>query len=114
MNDDTLLNFALNQEKYVDQVLEKLVEYSGLTEKNKKLLKPVSSRPGVMYGSYKAHKASVENCLHFVGQLPVLVACHCPNLSALNTPIYKLAKFLVPILKPLLTNEFTVCFFSFY
>ena len=114
MNDDTLLNFALNQEKYVDQVLEKLVEYSSLTEKNKKLLKPVSSRPGVMYGSYKAHKASVENCLQFVGQLPVLVACHCPNLSALNTPIYKLAKFLVPILKPLLTNEFTVCFFSFY
>ena len=70
MNDDTLLNFALNQEK-------------------NKSLKPVGSRPGVMYGSYKAHKASVENCPQFVGQLPVLVACHCPNLSALNTPIYK-------------------------
>ena len=29
-------------------------------------------------------------------------------MSALNTPTYKLAKFLVPILKPLKTNEFTV------
>ena len=30
------------------------------------------------------------------------------NFVALNTPTYKLAKFLVPILKPLTTNEFTV------
>ena len=29
-------------------------------------------------------------------------------MSALNTPTYKLRKFLVPILKPLRTNEFTV------
>ena len=29
-------------------------------------------------------------------------------MSALNTPTYKLAKFLVPILEPLTTNEFTV------
>ena len=29
-------------------------------------------------------------------------------MTALNTPTYKLAKFLVPILKPLTTNEFTV------
>ena len=29
-------------------------------------------------------------------------------MSALNTPNYKLAKLLVPILKPLTTNEFTV------
>ena len=29
-------------------------------------------------------------------------------MSALNTPTYKLVKFLVPILKPLTTNRFTV------
>ena len=29
-------------------------------------------------------------------------------MSALNTPTYKLAKYLVPILKPLTANEFTV------
>ena len=50
-----------------------------------------------MYGSCKVHKASVGNCPPFR-----------PILLALNTPTYKLAKFLVPILKPLTTNEFTV------
>ena len=67
-----------------------------MTEKTKKSLEPVSTRPGAMYGSSKVHKTSVENCPPFR-----------PILSALNTPTYKLAKFLVPILKPLTTNEFT-------
>ena len=43
-----------------------------MTEKNKESLKPVGSRPGVMYGSCKAHKTSVENYPQFVGQLPVI------------------------------------------
>ena len=71
-----------------------------MTEKIRKSLKPVGTRPGVMYGSCKVHKASVGNCPPFR-----------PILSTLNTPTYKLAKFLVPILKPLTTNEFTVNFF---
>ena len=50
-----------------------------------------------MYGSCKVHQASVGNCPPFR-----------PLLSALNTPTCKLAKFLVSILKPLTTNEFTV------
>ena len=50
-----------------------------------------------MYGSCKVHKASVDNCPSFL-----------PILLPLNTPTYKLAKFLVPILKPLTTNEFTL------
>ena len=54
-----------------------------MTEKTKKSLEPVSTRPGAMYGSSKVHKTSVENCPPFR-----------PN-------------FLVPILKPLTTNEFT-------
>ena len=33
---------------------------------------------------------------------------HTPILSAINTPTYKLAKFLVPILKSLTSNEYTV------
>ena len=31
-----------------------------------------------------------------------------PNLSAIGTPTYKLAKFLVPMLEPLTTNEYTI------
>ena len=68
-----------------------------MTEKTRKSLKPVGTRPGIMYGSCKLHKASAGDCPRFR-----------PILSALNTPTYKLAKLLVPILKPLTTNEFTV------
>ena len=95
LKDGTLLNFAINQEKHIDKILKKLVESKSMTEKAKKSLKPVVTRPGVMYGSCNVHKASVGNCPPFR-----------PILSALNTPLYKLAKFLVPIFKPLTTNEF--------
>ena len=68
-----------------------LSEGASMTKKIRKFLKPVGTRPG------KVHIASVGNCPPFR-----------PIFSALNTPTYKLAKFLVPILKPLATNEFTV------
>ena len=97
LKDDTLLHFAINQEKHVDKVPKKLAESKSMAEKAMKPLKPVGARPAVMYGSCKVHKASVENCPPF-----------SPVLSAFNTPTYKLAKFLVPILKPLTTNEFTL------
>ena len=97
LKDDTLLKFAINQEKHVDKVVKNFVESKSVTEKVRISLKPVGTRPGIMYGSCKVHKASVGNCPPFR-----------PILSALNTPTYKLAKFLVPILKPLTTNEFTV------
>ena len=93
LKDDTLLNFAISQEKNVDKVLKKLVESKSMTEKTRKYLKPVGSRPGFMYGSCKVHEARVGNCSPFRR-----------ILSALNTPTYKLAKFLVSILKPLTTN----------
>ena len=97
LKDKTLLNFAINQEKHVDTVLKKFVESKSMTEKTRKSLKPVGTRPNIIYGSCKVHKASVWNCPPFRR-----------ILSALNTPTYKLAKFLVPILKPLTTNEFTI------
>ena len=77
---DTLLNFAVNQEKHVDKVIKKLVESKSMTEKTRKLLKPVGSRPGIMHGSCKVHKVSVVNRPPFR-----------PILSALNTPTYRLA-----------------------
>ena len=68
-----------------------------MTEINRKSLKRVGIRPGIMHGSCKVHKASLKNCLPFQ-----------PILSALNSPTYKLATFFVSILKPLTTNEYTV------
>ena len=50
-----------------------------------------------MYGLCKVHKDIIDNCPPFR-----------PILSTINTPTYKLAKFLVPILKSLTSNEFVV------
>ena len=47
----------------------------------------VGTRAGIMYGLRKFHK-NINNCLPFR-----------PIFSAINTPTYKLAKTLVPILK---------------
>ena len=50
-----------------------------------------------MHGNCKVHKQQVDGCPPFR-----------PILSALQTPTYNLAKFLVPILNPLTKNEYTV------
>ena len=62
LKDDTLLNFAINQEKHVDKVPKKLVETKSMREKTRKFLKPVGTRLGVMCGSCKVGKASIGNC----------------------------------------------------
>ena len=85
---DTLFNLAANRVKYVDTVLKKIVESNNMNKTPEKSFKPVSTRPGVMYGLYKAHRTSVDNCPLF-----------WPILLALNTPSYKLAQFFTPILK---------------
>ena len=54
---------------------------------------PTGSTPGILFGLPKVHKA---NCLVR------------PIFSAIGTYNYKLAKFLVPILQPLTSNQFTV------
>ena len=58
---------------------------------------PEGSRPGILYGNPKIHKPVVDNLPKFR-----------PILSAINTPGYNLAKFLIPILEPLTHNEFTI------
>ena len=50
-----------------------------------------------MYGNCKVHKQQVDGCPPFR-----------PILSALQTPTYNLAQFLVPILNLLTKNEYTV------
>ena len=92
-----ILNFAVNQEKRVDNIFKKLVATNSITEEGRKCLKSVGTKPGVMKGLCKVHKNMIDNCL------PLL-----PNLSAIITPTYKLAKVLVPILKSLTNNEYMV------
>ena len=50
-----------------------------------------------MYESPKVHKPVINNCPKFR-----------PILSTIGTPTYKIAKFLVPILSPLTSSEFSV------
>ena len=97
LKNDGILNFAINQEKRVDNILKKLVASKSISEETRRSLKPVGTRPGIMYGLFKFHKDIVDNCPPFR-----------PILSAINSPTYKLAKFLVPILKSLTSNEHTV------
>ena len=63
LKDGTLLDFAINQEKHVDKALKKFVESKIMIEKTRKSLKPVGTRPGIMYGTCNVHKASVGDCL---------------------------------------------------
>ena len=70
---------------------------SKISEKEHELVYPRGSRPGILYGSPKVHKPVITNCPKF-----------CPIMSMIGTPTYKLAKFLVPTLPPLTSNEFLV------
>ena len=57
---------------------------------------PIGTRPGILYGQPKVHKTVINNIPQFR-----------PILSAINTPVYKLAKYLIPILPPLTVNDYT-------
>ena len=58
-------------------------------------LSPLGSRREVMHGSAKVHKVVIDGLSSFR-----------PILSAISTPTYKLAKFLVPFLERLTTNDY--------
>ena len=72
---DGILNFAITQEKRVDNILKTLVAFNSTSEETRSL-KPVGTRPGIMYGLCKNHKDIIDNC-------PFR-----PILSAINTPTY--------------------------
>ena len=97
LKNDGILNFVINQEKHVDNILKKLVASNSISEKTRRSLKPVGTRPGIMYGLCKVQKDIIDHCSPFR-----------PILSTINTPTYQLAKFLVPTLKSLSSNESTV------
>ena len=66
----------------------KRLEKSGtLSTEQYKKIKAVRSRPGILYGLCKVHKAITDIYPQFR-----------PIISANGTPNYKLAKFLIPIL----------------
>ena len=92
-----ILNFSINHEKNINNYLKRLEKPGTLSSKQYEKIKAIGSRPGILYGLCKVHKAITDICLPF--RL---------TLSAIGTPNYKPAKFLAPKLSSSTFNEFTV------
>ena len=95
----TFLQFpkhTLNLEDKANRLIKKLKENNCISEREYKSLYVVGSSPGVMYGLPKIHKEN--NPMR-------------PVVSSINTPFYKLAKFLIPAIENFSKNEFTQQFF---
>ena len=90
-------NFLINLEKKIREPLKELYQLDIIDKKTYEKLCSVGSHFGILYGLAKVHKQLLNNCPPFR-----------PILSAIGTPTYNIAKFLVPILKPLTTNDYTL------
>ena len=89
------LNYLLDEEKEIRKFLKELKDKNVITDSEFKFLNPCGSQPGVLYGLCKFHKESMGNSPPFR-----------PILSAINTPSYKLAKCLIPLLSDLTKNDY--------
>ena len=76
LKNDAFLNFVINQEKRIDTILKILVDSNSMSKEMCKFVKPVVTRPGIMYGNCKVHKQKVDGCPPFR-----------TILSALQTPL---------------------------
>ena len=94
---DSHLNFLINSQDKTKNIFKNLHDEESLADMLYKKISPVGCRPGILYGQAKVHKPVINNC-----------SCFRPRLYAINTPSYKLAKFLVHILSTLSINKYTV------
>ena len=78
----------------IKTVLKSLHDKVSLTEKK---ISSFTCYLGILYGQGKVHKPVINNCPSFR-----------PIVDAINTPSYKLANILTPILFPLPINEYTL------
>ena len=97
-------NITLSIEKYtrkmedkVNNFLRKIKDVITLDDKDLKFLHTSGSAPGILYGLPKVHKKDFSTKFHFR-----------PIFAAYNNPCFKLAKYLVNVLAPFSTNEYTV------
>ena len=91
------MNFSVNHERRINDYLKSLEKSGSLTTDQYKTINAIGSTPGILYGLCKVHKTIIDVCLLFR-----------PILSAIGTPSYILAKFLVSKLSSVKFNEFTV------
>ena len=91
------LNFILNCEQKVIDILKEIKNKNRINEDLYNKLHPVCSQSGVLYGLANIHKKVIDGCPTFR-----------PIFSAIGTSTYQIARFLVPILKDLTSNEYSV------
>ena len=90
-------NFMIKETDKVCEFLDKLVAKQSLSSKVADDLKPKGPSPARLYGLAKIHKALVNGLPKFR-----------PIISQISSPTYKLAKYLVSIIRPVTTNEYTL------
>ena len=91
------LDYLLDKQEEIVTFLKELKDSNVITESVYNDLKPSGSQPGVLYGLCKVHKGVSAD-----GGSPPFR----PILSGINTPSYKIAKFLVPMLSELTKNKY--------
>ena len=87
----------LKIEDKINSFLRKLKDSSAFSSETYSKLYASGSCPGVLYGLAKIHKSDFASKFQFR-----------PIFAAYSTPSFKLAKFLVPVLNCLTTNQYTV------
>ena len=91
------LNHLIHMEERIIRLLKSLEGQGEISEKEKNDLYPSGSKPEVLHGLAKIHKALEDGTPSFR-----------PILSAIRTPTYNLAKFCDQLLKPLTSNDYTI------
>ena len=90
------LNYIVDLEKKLKEHFKILEKDYKISEDEFKSICPISTRPGILYGQPKVQKTVINNIPQF------------RPIYQLLTPLYKLAKYLLPILSPLTVNDYTV------
>ena len=89
------LDYLMDEEAEIKVFLKDLHTKGVISDAEFERLTPHGSQPGILYGLCKVHKECVDKSPPFR-----------PILSAIRTPSYELAKFLVPMLSDLTKNEY--------
>ena len=87
------ISYITNLEKRISSDLKLLKDKEIIDKATYKNIKPVGSRPGILYGLGKVHKEAKNGLPPFR-----------PILLVIGTPTYKLEKYLLPFLTPLTQN----------
>ena len=97
VTEDKQLNFIVNVEKRITDLLKDLKISEVISETVYKRFKPRGSKFGILYGLCKVHKQLIDNCPPFR-----------PIMSATKTPAHNLAEFLLSLPELITTNMHTV------